>query len=140
MHIPAMRHIRFAWFLVVHKFWVAVAGVRLGVPAGLLLRHDLSKCRPSEWRRHALAYAGELSETETAALRAMHARREPHHPEYWSGRPMPDVFLREMVADWYGRGRARTGKWEAREWFAQHGEELPLHPDTRAQVRALLKF
>ena len=76
-----------------------------------------------------------------------HQRRNKHHWQYWllindSGvtltmadrdtleaentyryfkneiaLPIPNVYVREMVADWFGAGRAITGKWEGKEWY-----------------------
>jgi hypothetical protein len=31
--------------------------------------------------------------------------------------PMPEKFVREMVADWMGAGRAITGRWDVNDWY-----------------------
>lgn len=48
--------------------------------------------------------------------------------------PMPEKFIKEMVADWYGAGRAQTGKWAAHNWYELKKETLILHPETRQIV------
>jgi len=51
---------------------------------------------------------------------------------------MPERYVREMVADWMGAGRAITGKWEVAAWYAKTREHIILHPETRAQVEAMI--
>jgi len=52
--------------------------------------------------------------------------------------PMPERYVREMVADWMGAGRAITGKWDAPAWYEQNKYKMVLHPDARGLVEALL--
>lgn len=52
--------------------------------------------------------------------------------------PMPEVFVREMVADWAGAGRAITGAWEVHAWYRKNKGNMVLHPETRALVERLL--
>ena len=47
---------------------------------------------------------------------------------------MPEHFLREMLADWYGAGRAITGEWRAGKWFEENEANIRLHPATRSRV------
>lgn len=51
---------------------------------------------------------------------------------------MPEVFVREMVADWMGAGRAITGEWEAHKWYLKNKSNMHLHPNTRKLVEELL--
>lgn len=51
--------------------------------------------------------------------------------------PMPDVYIREMVADWRGAGRA-LGKPDTVSWYKQNAKNMLLHPETRARVEELL--
>jgi hypothetical protein len=157
-------HLRYAWYLATHKYFVLVAGLRLGVPLWRLLVHDLSKLTPAEWGPYVRRfYAGRGSQWEKDQdERAFHVawqhhyQRNPHHWEHWLDRPvaapvqfggavppatalpMPPVFVAEMVADWYGAGMAQ-GKPDIRHWYAQHGAKMQLHPHTRVQVEALLE-
>ncbi len=52
---------------------------------------------------------------------------------------MPDVYVREMVADWCGAGMAITGKVETRKWYEANKDKMILHPRTREYVEQLLK-
>lgn len=51
---------------------------------------------------------------------------------------MPYGYLREMIADWMGAGRAITGKWEVGEWYKKNRNNILLHPDSRILVEGLL--
>jgi hypothetical protein len=53
--------------------------------------------------------------------------------------PMPEKYVREMVADWCGAGRAYTGRWDVAGWYEQQRERVVLHPDTRALVEQLVR-
>lgn len=51
--------------------------------------------------------------------------------------PMPDVYRREMLADWMGAGKA-LGKPLVWEWYEKNRDNMQLHPDTRAWVEEQL--
>jgi hypothetical protein len=225
-------HLRYLRYVLRHKWYVLVAGLRTGAPLWRLLIHDWSKFTPSEWGAYvAKFYGGPMTQERIAdyhgdardhRMRAgpfkeqvdadfdrawlHHQKRNRHHWQYWvlmeddpkshrwaitsadggmrhhaitdygsdeSGRvrfdvdalditkpgsddryrvaarlvrdatryralPMPDAYVREMVADWMGAGRAITGRWEVREWYAKNAEKMVLHPDTRSRVGELL--
>lgn len=44
--------------------------------------------------------------------------------------PMPDVYRREMLADWRGAGRA-LGNSDTRQWYELNKHNIRLHPETR---------
>lgn len=48
-------------------------------------------------------------------------------------KPMPDVYRREMLADWIGAGKA-LGKPNTWEWYEANKDKMKLHPDTRDWV------
>src|SRR5690348_6686157 len=48
--------------------------------------------------------------------------------------PMPDVYRREMLADWRGAGRAITGQDNTLEWYRKMRDKMKLHPETRAWI------
>lgn len=51
--------------------------------------------------------------------------------------PMPEVYCREMLADWRGAGKAQ-GKPKTWEWYEANKEKMQLHPLTRAFVESEL--
>jgi hypothetical protein len=50
---------------------------------------------------------------------------------------MPDVYTREMVADWKGAGRA-LGFPDTAAWYVKNREHILLHPTTRFSVECFL--
>jgi len=79
----------------------------------------------------------------------LHQKRARHHWQFWlltndNDEPqtvplqIPQPFLREMVADWWGAGRAITGKWDAQNWYERQKGKIILHEMTRRDVEHLL--
>lgn len=55
--------------------------------------------------------------------------------------PMSDAARREMLADWFGAGRAYNKDWtpmEPRKWYLKNQSKMILHPETRAWVEEQL--
>lgn len=50
---------------------------------------------------------------------------------------MPDVYIREMVADWRGAGRAQ-GNPDTKAWYLANRDNMTLHPITRMDVEVYL--
>jgi len=148
-------------YILRHKWFVFLAGIRLRVPPWRLLIHDWSKFTPAEWPAYADYFFApkndkcpdwlfweydRKSKFERAWLH--HQHRNPHHWEHWLLRnkdggytslKMPEHFAREMLADWAGAGRAITGKWEVRDWYEKNKANIALHASTRACVEDLLR-
>lgn len=79
----------------------------------------------------------------------LHQKRARHHWQFWlltndSSEPkhqpliMPEKYLREMVADWWGAGRAITGKWEAHRWYEANQGRILISDSTRILVEQIL--
>lgn len=76
-----------------------------------------------------------------------HQRRNPHHWQFWilmqdedptMALKIPEKYVREMVADWAGAGRAYTGKWVVQEWYQKNKSKIQLHPESRILVEQIL--
>lgn len=76
-----------------------------------------------------------------------HQKRQPHHWQHWvmimdSGETkileMPEVFIREMVADWMGAGLAITGKMETPSWYLKNRDKMKMGHATRKRVEEIL--
>jgi hypothetical protein len=148
-----MIYLRHMLSLLKHKWWVLVAGVNLGVPLWRLLVHDWHKFLPAEFGPYARHWhlRGEGAERPhdpgfTYAW-LHHENHGAHHWGYWiprSGKkaflplPMPETYVREMVADWLGASRVYTGSWDMTDWLARNLDRMTLHPLTRARVDAVL--
>ena len=142
------NHVKCLDYLIRHKYFVFIAGLKLGVPLYRLLVHDLSKFLPSEWTAYVHHfYTKDPSKSEWLTALNKHYNRNDHHFQYWvivrdNGKieplDMPRIAILEMVADWFGAGRAIHGKWEADMWYRERRDTLPLHPKTKAMVDGLL--
>jgi hypothetical protein len=149
-------HLRYLGYVLRHKWHVAYAGVRLGVPFWQLLIHDWTKFTPAEWGPYVRRFfAGRGSKwekdadpTEFHTAWRHHWTRNPHHWEYWlseavsdaDNRPrrMPDVYVREMVADWYGAGMAQ-GKPDIASWYSDNQKRMRLHDSSRELAQQVIQ-
>ncbi len=156
-------HLRYLSYVLRHKWWVFVAGLRVGAPLWRLIIHDWSKFSPAEWQPYVLKFYGgtlreggkkrqakivdDAIEQRFSAAWLHHVQRNPHHWNHWllyqHGKdirpmPMPDQLLREMVADWAGAGRAISGKWELPTWYATNRDKILLDPTGRVIVENII--
>ena len=134
-----------------HKAYVVRAGIFLRVPFLQLLTHDLSKFSPSEFWAYRKKFFPADGEDRFASLFEEawlhHIHHNPHHWQHWligsmSGGepvPMPEHFVREMVADWLAAGRAYNGSWDTLgEWVEANYPRMNLHPSTDLLLRRAL--
>jgi hypothetical protein len=145
------EHWKYLLYILKHKWFVFIAGIKLHVPIYLLLLHDLSKFRFSEWFAYQRRfYSSKDAEPDAFNLAWLkHQHRNPHHWQYWllylddgstcSSLSMPEKFIREMVADWAGAGRAITGRWDVQTWYEKQKSHISLHVATKEKVEQLLK-
>lgn len=123
-------HVRNALYLLRHKWFVFRAGLALRVPLRRLVVHDLSKLSRAEWGPYAHFFYGDHpTEADRAAAKAAfkkawqhHVLHNRHHAEWFTrkGRSISEMTeedLREMVADFWGAGRAQ-GKHDLAPWWA----------------------
>jgi hypothetical protein len=144
------KHWLYASYLIRHKFWVFITGVGCRASLWRLIVHDWSKLMPCEWFPYARQFYGPKDQRIKAEFdRAWlhHQHKSPHHWQHYilhedSGNvkvlEMPDTFVREMVADWMGAGRAITGKWEVWLWYEKNKGNIMLAPQTRERVEYLI--
>jgi hypothetical protein len=129
--------------------------------------HDLSKFLPCEWVPYTHYFYGNLpawddvkrvsctypyrktkeGNSERFDLAWLHHQHcNPHHWQWWllredSGatvpQPMSEPFIKEMVVDWVGAGKAQ-GKPDTRQWYAKNSPKMVLHPETSKVVETLL--
>jgi hypothetical protein len=147
----------FLKYLIRHKWHVFVECCRQGVPCRGM-SHDVSKFLPSEF----IAYANYYYENHISSQRTdipidqenspyylawlIHQKRNRHHWQWWilhgeenhpRAIPMPEQYIKEMVADWYGAGRAQ-GQPDTLAWYERNKERMILHTSTRIRVEQLL--
>lgn len=164
-------HMKYLSYVLRHKWFVFLAGLRTGAPLWRLIVHDWSKFLPCEWFAYTRYFYGESTtpnpayyagegwrgwfrqeweERRAAAFdRAWlhHQHANPHHWQHWVLREddggtkaleMPERFVREMVADWMGAGRAMGHGNDALPWYLRNRGKMVLHPETEELVEHLL--
>jgi len=82
-----------------------------------------------------------------------HVHYGPHHWEYWllnpdynfatseNGKlPMPETYVREMVADWMGASRTYTGSWDMSKWLTENEPRIAslIHDKTHERLCMVL--
>jgi hypothetical protein len=133
---------------------VFLAGLCTGAPIWNLIIHDWSKFTRNEYPHYQKQFFGDKSDPE-GFIKAWihHQNHNPHHWEYWIPRTghgrctppykdnepvkMPDCYVKEMIADWLGAGRAYNKTWPDEShwmWFWENFDRMILHPETRNDV------
>lgn len=83
------RHVNYLKYVLRHKFFVFLAGIRLHVPILSLLAHDWDKFKPDEWIPYARTFyapdgASQYTESpEFAHAWMLHQHRNEHHWQFW---------------------------------------------------------
>ena len=157
------KHLRYLSYVLRHKWFVFVECWRLGIPwRGVV--HDLSKFPPAEWfpyvehfhgRNRNIHYgrdktgyyrAGDTGDDAFDLAWLHHQHSNKHHWQWWvllldandkAVRPMPDVYRKEMLADWRGAGRAQ-GTPDTKAWYLHNRDKMLLHDDTRRWIEQQL--
>lgn len=161
------KHLKYLNYIIRHKWFVFKACRQTGVSLWRSVIHDWSKFLPFEWFAYVNYFYGpkeELKKTEPDDYRYWqqvepinwafdkawlhHQHWNKHHWQHWvlredSGETkvlmMPEKYAREMVADWFGAGRAITGKWEALNWYEKNADKIQIHDETKMFVHLLLR-
>jgi hypothetical protein len=77
-----------------------------------------------------------------------HQHYNKHHWQHWflvndtDGEyclKMPERYMKEMLCDWRGAGKAITGKDNTKEWFAKNQDKMKLHPKTREWIKRQIR-
>jgi hypothetical protein len=152
----------YLWYLCRHKWFVFVECCKLGIPwRGLL--HDMSKFSPAEFKAYMEYFYGTpkfKNEVEFKNAWELHLKRNKHHWNYWVSKvqvntiddlnrfeehywlmpkEMPEVYVKEMVADWVGAGKAIHGYNDIQEWYAKNKSLMTLNYFTTKLVEKLLE-
>lgn len=160
------EHFKYFKYLIKHKWYVYKACRTYKVGFWQSVIHDWSKFLPSEWFPYVEYFYGAevcgsewidgVSQNQQKEFRQFqfdkawlhHQHFNPHHWQYWVLREdsgsvkvleMTRKYMLEMIADWWGAGKAITGEWRALDWYADNKERIQLHPSTRQWVESLLK-
>lgn len=76
----------------------------------------------------------------------LHLRRNKHHWQYWiipndndgvKAMQIPEKYIREMVSDWKGAGKALHHPDDIL-WYNTNKDKMVIHPDSRKRIEKLL--
>ena len=162
------KHFEYLKYAIRHKWFVFVACRECGVSLWRSIIHDWSKFLPCEWFAYVNEFYGDwkkVRDSEPDDFRYWnyrgpieyafklawnhHQKFNKHHWQYWlltndSDEPkhdalaMPEKYVLEMVADWWGAGKAITGNWQAVDWYQAHRNNIIIHDSTREMVENIL--
>jgi hypothetical protein len=157
-------HLAYAKYVFRHKWFVLVECLKLGVPIWIAILHDWDRFLPGQWmayvhffyaldgskiqRRDSKGYYSPYNTGDKRFDLAVfrHLTGNKHHWQHWclacdcqgaTCLPIPDVYIREMIADWRGAAKAQ-GRPDPSVWYQANRHNLQLHPCSRAQVEQLL--
>ena len=143
------RHVAYLRYVLRHKWFVFLACRRCRVGVIQSIIHDWHKFLPSEWFPYAATFyapdgSKQYRESDAFSVAWLrHQQRGKHHWQNWlitwdrgttEPLPMPEKYVREMVADWLGAGHAINGvpvdvaDWK---WLRDNVGKIRLHPLTR---------
>lgn len=155
-----MIYIKQLFSVILHKWYVFLAGLKVGVPIWRLVIHDWSKFTPTEIFGYAGNIYGGIDKTRWAKSWLHHLHYNPHHPEHWvlSWRgnpdfynklgkpvapfvvllPMPETYVREMIADMMGSSKKVTGSWDIANWLNENGPNMHFHEQTITLINEVM--
>ncbi len=153
-------------YVIKHKWFIFLACYKMGV-IWRGITHDLSKFRPSEFIPYARYFYGSYpkfyqgiittyphilyEDVEKAFDQAwlIHIHRNPHHWQYWllqqeddgtiKRLKIPLKYLKEMICDWIGAGKAITGKNDIKDWYEKNKEKILLTPVDKKWVEDFIE-
>ena len=148
------RHLANLRYLLRHKWYVFIECRKLGVPLWIAILHDWDKLLPGVWFPYARSFFApngtfrvDISPAYTQA-KMRHNRRNKHHWQFWiyiddCGEiecfPIPDVYRREMLADWRGAAIS-AGKPDLLRWYTSCRDTMHFHPETRDWLEQQLGY
>ena len=157
----SMIYLRQLKHLVIHKWYVLIAGRLSGVPLWRLIIHDWSKFTPTEFPLYFLCKFGDATTEEWAVGWGHHFHHGPHHPEHWvitwpgnpdifseigehiaenvALLPMPEVYVREMITDMIATTKQASGSWDIADWLNKNGPTMRLHKKTVILIDKIMR-
>ena len=146
------RYLEYFKYIIRHKWLVLLECMDLGIEIRGIL-HDISKFRPSEFIPYAKHFYNEdgskkqhVPDDDFDAAFLHHLSANKHHWQYWVkivnpnemvALDMPEVYIREMVADWNAMSRAQ-GNLDAKTWYQANKDKMILSIKTRVKVEEML--
>jgi len=143
-------------YVVEHKWNVGIECLKMGL-YWHAITHDLSKFLPSEFIPYAKFFKGtgryktyKKSDEGNQDFQkgwCHHQKRNKHHWNYWVSVtrkeevipiPMPEKYIKQMIADWNGMARKFDGL--SKDYYNDNKKEMILHEDTVDILESILKI
>ncbi len=118
--------------LIVHKWYVFVAGSKLGCSFRRLILHDLSDF----FRYQTTSFTDSRKKYDWRYYVYLNNKIQPYVVE-----EIPEVYVYEMVADWMASIK-RVGRCfsEIADWYDDNKEFMIIHPSTNNFILAILEI
>ena len=157
----------FSYFkkVLIHKYYVFLACLKLKAPLYLAITHDISKFTLEEFVPYAKYFYdkdgnpnsiknnhGEYDDSKQGqdfhSAWLYHTNRNKHHWNYWSiirndssinPMPIPEKYIKEMVADWIGAAKAYNPDVVVIDWYRKEKDNLIFHDNTRKRIEEILE-
>lgn len=138
-------------YIIRHKWHVFWACLKIRVPIHRAILHDWSKFTPAEWKGYVTNFfnadgtrknihdkSGAYDpNTQSPEFKKawLHHQRSKHHWQAWISIgdrgtldviPIPETYLREMIADWIGAGTAYSGVSNPRKWYDAKKDKMVM--------------
>lgn len=150
-----MKKLRYFKLFLRHKYYVFKAGRRLGLGIWQLLIHDLSKLSLLEYPHYQRWFFENKNDPDGFAYAWLyHQNRNKHHWDYWIARtghrigvqggynphplPMPEKYVKEMIADWQAAGLCYAGTDNIQGWIDDNWHKMKFHEETEWLLDILL--
>lgn len=138
--------IKCLWYLIKHKFYIFIGGLKYKVPIHLLILHDLDKFQWNKIKTYSNYWYGDKKlYREYLYSFNDHVHSSKHHWEHWIlidsvtvTLEMPEVYIREMLADFYSASMFKTGKDNSKDWYMKNKHKIRLHRNSRYKLEELL--
>lgn len=163
-----LKYLKYLKYVIRHKWFVFLECRKEGI-LWLGIIHDWSKLLPNEFIPYANYFYGKGSDitrgrdatgyykpTDTGDFRfdfawLLHQKRNKHHWQWWvlpedegglKVLEMPQRYMKEMLCDWRGAGRAQMKKKyqenSTQAWYLKHAKKMKLDFRTRAYINGRL--
>lgn len=148
-------HIKYLQYVLTHKWYVFLASFEVGLPIWRAILHDWDKFKPSAWKAYVNYFYekdGSRRAHREAGLDFQYAwlnhQKNKHHWQAWvsvsakgqySPLPMPEIYVREMIADWIGAGMAISGKRDFKEFYVKNLPSMLLHSKTKETINSIME-
>lgn len=153
------RYDKYLIYVLKHKWFVMIECFKVGL-YWRGIAHDFDKFLPSLFIPYARRFFGPGKDIKSGrdktgyydptkgadekfkAAVQKHLLKNKHHWQYWNvdAQPMPLKYVKEMVCDWKGAGRAQGNtNYSPLKWFEANKKTMIIHKHTEALIKKVLQ-